>query len=137
MIVRKLDECRQTERHVADPHGDWVSTRMLLKGDGVGFSFHITTIHAGADFQMHYQNHYESVYCIDGEGEIESREDGKVYTIRPGTLYVLDQHDRHTLRAHSQLTLACVFNPPVTGDEVHNAEGAYELPPEASPAGQE
>jgi len=67
------------------------------------------------------------VFCIEGEGEIESREDGKVYPIKPGTLYNLNEHDRHTLRAFKELKLACVFNPPVTGQEVHNKEGAYEL----------
>jgi L-ectoine synthase len=29
------------------------------------------------------------------------------------------------------MKLACVFNPPLNGSEVHNAEGAYELEAEA------
>ncbi|HEY7774245.1 MAG TPA: ectoine synthase, partial [Marinagarivorans sp.] len=33
----------------------------------------------------------------------------------------------HVLRAFEEMKMACVFNPPVTGREVHNAEGAYEL----------
>ncbi|TPE43810.1 ectoine synthase [Maribrevibacterium harenarium] len=127
MIVRQLQECEQTERRVVSPDGKWQSVRMLLKGDEMGYSFHITTIFAGAECQFHYQNHFESVFCIEGEGEIESREDGKVYPITPGTLYNLNLHDRHTLRAFTELKLACVFNPPVTGQEVHNKEGAYEL----------
>ncbi|MBM6551619.1 ectoine synthase [Marinomonas ostreistagni] len=127
MIVRTLHECEQNARKVTSPDGKWQSVRMLLKEDGMGYSFHITTIFAEQECQFHYQNHVESVYCIAGEGEIESREDGRVYAIKPGTLYNLDQHDRHTLRAFTELTLACVFNPPVTGQEVHNAEGAYEL----------
>ena len=97
----------------------------------MGFSFHITTIYAGADLEMHYQNHLESVYCISGEGEIEDLSDGKVYPVKPGTIYALNNHDRHKLRATTEMKMACVFNPPLHGKEVHNAQGAYELDAEA------
>lgn len=127
MIVRQLQDAEQTSRRIVSPDGNWESTRMLLKGDNMGFSFHITTIYAGADFLMHYQNHLESVYCISGTGEVETLADGKNYPISPGTLYVLDKHDKHILRAFTEIKMACVFNPPLNGTEVHNAEGAYEL----------
>lgn len=127
MLVRNLKDAEKTNRKIVDPQGNWQSVRMLLKEDQMGYSFHITTIFKGADFDMHYQNHLESVYCISGRGEVESREDGKVYPIEPGTLYNLDKHDRHTLRAFEDLVLACVFNPPLIGNEVHNADGSYEL----------
>lgn len=131
MIVRTLQEAETTSRRIVSPDGNWESTRLLLARDGMGFSFHITTIYAGADFQMHYQNHLEAVYCLSGEGEVETRDDGRKYAISPGTLYNLNQHDRHTLRAFTELKLACVFNPPLHGTETHNAQGAYEL--EADP----
>ena len=127
MIIRMLQQARKTSRRILSPDGNWESTRMLLKDDNMGFSFHITTIYKGADFQMHYKNHLESVYCMSGEGEIENLDDGKKYPIAEGTLYILDKHDKHILRAFKEMKLACVFNPPVTGKEVHNAEGAYEL----------
>ncbi|MDH5357574.1 MAG: ectoine synthase [Gammaproteobacteria bacterium] len=131
MIVRQLQDAEKTERRIVSPDGNWDSTRLLLKNDNMGFSFHITTIYQGADFQMHYQNHLESVYCISGEGEIESLKDGQVYPISPGTIYILDQHDKHILRAFKEMKLACVFNPPLSGKEVHNADGAYELEAES------
>ncbi|GGB14591.1 ectoine synthase [Agarivorans gilvus] len=131
MIVRTLAEANKTNRRVVSPDGNWESTRLLLKEDQMGFSFHMTTIYKGADFYMHYQNHLESVYCVSGKGEIENLADGKKHPIEPGTIYILDNHDKHILRAFEELTLACVFNPPVTGNEVHNAEGAYELDTEA------
>ncbi len=127
MIVRTLKEAEANGRKIVSPEKNWDSTRLLLKDDGMGFSFHITTIYKGADFRMHYQNHLESVYCLSGRGEVESLEDGKVHPIEPGTIYILDQHDRHILRAHEEMKMACVFNPPLNGKEVHNAEGAYEL----------
>lgn len=131
MIVRNLKDAQQTARRVVSPDGNWESTRLLLKDDNMGFSFHITTIYEGADFQMHYKNHLESVYCISGEGEVETVSDGKKYDIRPGTLYNLNKHDKHVLRAFKEMKMACVFNPPLNGKEVHNAEGAYELEAEA------
>ena len=127
MIVRHLKDAENSNRKIVSPEGNWDSTRMLLKDDNMGFSFHITTIYKGADFRMHYQNHLESVYCMSGKGEVESLEDGKVYPIEPGTLYILDKHDRHILRAFEEMKMACVFNPPLNGKEVHNADGAYEL----------
>jgi L-ectoine synthase len=125
MIVRNLEDAENSDRRVVSK--GWDSTRLLLKNDGMGFSFHITTIYEGANLEMHYQNHLESVYCISGEGEIEDLADGKVYPIKAGTIYALDQHDKHILRAFREMKMACVFNPPLHGKEVHNAEGAYEL----------
>jgi len=127
MIVRHLDDAEKTSRKIVSPDGNWDSTRLLLKEDNMGFSFHITTIYEGADFQMHYQNHLESVFCMSGEGEVESLVDGKKYTITPGSVYILDKHDKHILRAFKEMKMACVFNPPLNGKEVHNSEGAYEL----------
>lgn len=131
MIVRDLKSAEQSNRRIVSPDGNWESTRMLLKDDNMGFSFHITTIYKHADFQMHYQNHLESVYCVSGEGEVETLSDGKKYPIKPGTLYILDKHDKHILRAFEEMQMACVFNPPLNGKEVHNTEGAYELEAEA------
>jgi len=127
MIVRHLEDAEKTSRKIVSPDGNWDSTRLLLKEDNMGFSFHITTIYEGADFQMHYQNHLESVFCISGKGEVESLVDGKKYTITPGTVYILDKHDKHILRAFKEMKMACVFNPPLNGKEVHNSDGAYEL----------
>jgi L-ectoine synthase len=131
MIVRDLQEAELSNRKIVSPEGNWDSVRLLLKDDNMGFSFHITTIYEGADFHMHYQNHLESVYCISGEGEVETLDDGKKYPIKPGTIYILDKHDKHILRAFKEMKMACVFNPPLHGKEVHNAEGAYELEAEA------
>jgi L-ectoine synthase len=129
MIVRDLARESDTRRNVQSD--GWHSVRLLLKGDDMGFSFHITTIYAGAELPMHYQHHLESVYCVAGEGSIEDRETGRVHAIRPGVMYALDKHDRHVLRATTEMTMACVFNPPLSGLEVHDQDGAYPLQAEA------
>ncbi|RVU32847.1 MULTISPECIES: ectoine synthase [Neptunomonas] len=127
MILRTLKDAEQSERRVVSPDGNWESTRLLLKDDNMGFSFHITTIYAGKESHIWYQNHLESVYCISGEGEVETLADGKIHPIKPGSIYILDKHDEHLLRAHSELKLACVFNPPLNGKEVHDENGVYPL----------
>ena len=81
MIVRSYQALKGTERRV-DSDG-WTSVRLLLKNDGMGFSFHITTIYAGAELKMHYQNHLEAVYCISGKGSIEDLETGVKHEIKP------------------------------------------------------
>ena len=125
MIVRDLNKARNTERHVVSD--GWESVRLLLAGDKMGFSFHITTIHAGGELNFHYKNHLESVYCISGSGSIEDIATGGVHQIRPGVMYALDKHDNHILRADEEMIMACVFNPPVTGQEVHQDDGSYAL----------
>lgn len=72
---------------------------------------------------MWYRHHLEAVLCIQGEGDIET-DDETVYPVRPGTLYALD-HDKHVLRATTELKMVCVFNPPLLGKEVHDHDGAY------------
>jgi len=125
MIVRRLTDAQAQGRTVSAK--GWESHRLLLKNDGVGFSFHITRIAKDAVLPMHYQNHIEAVYCISGVGEIKDVATGAIHSIEPGTIYVLDQHDKHILSAFEELELACVFNPPLNGREVHNAQGAYDL----------
>jgi len=127
MIVRTLEEIIGTPRDVRAENGNWVSRRFLLKDDGMGFSFHETTIFAGTETHIWYKNHLEAVYCVGGSGEIEDLESGIVHPIRDGTMYALNGHERHYLRAHEEMRLICVFNPPLSGREVHDKDGAYPL----------
>jgi L-ectoine synthase len=127
MIVRTLEETRNTDRAVRAENGNWESVRLSLKDDGMGFSFHITTIFAGTETHIWYQNHFETVYCISGEGEVETLDDGKIWPIKPGTVYILNKHDNHLLRAKTDMQLACAFNPPLHGKEQHDENGVYAL----------
>jgi L-ectoine synthase len=130
VIVRTLDETRGTTREVKAT--TWVSRRLLLRDDNMGFSLHDTTMLAGTETRMCYRNHLEAVYCVGGKGSIEVIATGQVFQIVDGTMYALDKHDDHILRAETDLRVVCVFNPPVVGAEVHDATGAYPLVPETS-----
>jgi L-ectoine synthase len=125
MIIRKLDELIGTERDVEAP--TFRSRRLLLARDGLAFSLHDTVLHAGSETYMWYSNHVEAVYCIEGRGVLEDLETGEVYAVEPGFMYALDQHDRHRLKAETELRMLCVFTPPLTGDEIHDEDGTYPL----------
>lgn len=125
MIIRDLNREKATSRKV-DTDG-WSGVRLLLHDDGMGFSFHITTIFAGAELPMHYRNHLEAVYCMSGTGSIEDAETGDTHEIRPGILYALNEHDRHVLRADTEMEMVCVFSPPLHGQEVHDENGSFPL----------
>ncbi len=130
MIVRTLEEVLGTPQEVETPN--WTSRRLLLRRDGMGFSLHDTVILPGTETTMCYRNHLEAVYCIEGEGEVEVLPGGPVHAIRPGTVYALDGHEHHVLRARTRMRMVCVFNPPCTGQEVHGEDGAYPLEAESA-----
>ncbi len=131
MIVRDFNEILEKERDRVVADANWTSVRMLLAGDGMGFSFHITFLDAGSEHTFEYKNHFESVYCMQGSGSITDLATGETHEIKPGVMYALNEHDRHVLRATEELVMACVFNPPVTGTEVHREDGSYAPAEEA------
>lgn len=88
---------------------------------------HDTLVRAGTVNKMWYKNHLEAVYCVSGRGTLEDLETGEIHRIEDGTLYALNNHDRHCLRAETDMRMICVFNPPLTGKEVHDKEGVYPL----------
>lgn len=125
MIVRTTTEITGTDRDVqAD---GWRSKRIVLGGDLVGFSFHETTIDAGTEHVFHYVNHIEAVWLVEGEGRLTDLETGESWPLAPGTMYLLNGHEKHRVQATTQLRMLCVFNPPVTGQEVHDENGVYPL----------
>jgi len=103
----------------------WESARMLLKKDGMGFSFHITTLYEGAKIELQYLNHFEAVFILEGSGTIENLKTKQTHQLAPGVLYALNEHDRHFLTVHKKIVCACVFTPPVSGKEVHDKDGSY------------
>jgi len=127
MFVRSLEEVKGTDREVDG--GNWISRRLVLKDDGMGYSVHDTVIREGTETHIHYRNHLESVYLIEGEGEVETIADGKIWPVKAGEIYVLDKNDEHYLRANkgTHMRMVCVFNPAISGREVHDEHGVYPV----------
>lgn len=125
MIVRTLDELTGTNADVDTPN--WRSRRIVLAKDKVGFSLHETVVRAGTVNDFWYANHIEAVFVVEGEGEITDLATGEVHQLRPGSMYLLNEYDKHQLRPKTDIRAICVFNPPVTGREVHDEYGVYPL----------
>jgi L-ectoine synthase len=125
MIVRTLEDVLGTPADASGP--GWNSRRLLLATHGMGYSLSDTIIEAGAEMTLEYKNHLEACYCVSGRGDIEDLATGAVHPIAPGTVYALDRHDRHTLRASADedMRLICVFNPALKGAETHGPDGSY------------
>lgn len=130
MIIRNLKDVRASDKNVKS--NGWASARLLLKDDGMGFSFHVTTMFAGSELKMHYQNHLEAVLVLKGTGTIENLDTGETHDLKSGVMYALNQNDRHVVRPTTDLLTACVFNPPVSGREVHDENGAYPADADAA-----
>ncbi|MFD2922888.1 ectoine synthase [Halobacillus naozhouensis] len=127
MKVVKLEDVLGTDKEIKGEN--WTSRRLLFKKDGMGYSVNDTVIKAGTETHIWYQNHLEAVYCIEGEGEVETLKDGKVWPIKKNEIYALDENDEHLLRAYegSDMRMVCVFNPPLTGREIHDENGVYPV----------
>lgn len=125
MIVRELRDLIGTALDVVGLCFN--SRRLLVARDGQSYSMHDTIIKAGAEIPLWYKHHVESVYCVAGEGELENRETGEVHSIGNGTFYCLNGHERHVLRAKTELRMICVFTPALVGPEIHDEDGAFPL----------
>ena len=115
MLIRRLDDVDGTER---DVHGEgWRSRRLVVSEDGPPYSFHITVVDRGARLRFEYERHRETVYCIDGNGTITDLRSGDTATLEPGGLYSASIAEPHEIVAHTEMTLACIFTPPLEGTE--------------------
>jgi len=123
MKVKTIKELEGTERHIKGVGFD--SIRVLLEKDGMGFSLHKTIIPKGDPQHWHYKHHLESCYCIKGSGIIKNLTTKESYPINVDSIYILDSNDDHTFQALEDVVLISVFNPPVSGNEIHDESGSY------------
>ncbi len=121
MIINSIDNIQDTDRDVS--WGNGKSRRLLIEKDQMGYSLTDTIIDEGTSSLLEYKNHLEACYCIEGDGEVVDEQTGETHRITPGTMYALDKHDKHWLKANKTLRLVCVFNPPLKGHEVHSLTG--------------
>lgn len=127
MKVIKTVNLKGTERQVNCPNNGFISLRILLESDGVGFSMTETHIPKGEEQFWHYKNHFEACYCISGWGVLKNKNTNEEFDITKGIIYVLDKNDPHTFQAVENTVLVCVFNPPLKGKEVHGKDGSYNV----------
>ena len=131
MKIIKISDLKGTGREVVCPKGGFTSNRILLESDNMGYTLTKTVIPAGEEQHWHYKNHLETCYCISGRGVLrwtEKQRDAITMcekVIEPDVIYALDKHESHYFQATEETVLICVFNPPLTGSEVHQEDGSY------------
>ncbi len=123
VIIRSADDVTGTERDVSGDH--WRSRRILTAADQMGYSLNDVLIEPGFELELEYRHHLEACYVVTGGMEITDAATGGEHVVRPGGVYALDLHDRHTARSAGGARLVCIFNPALTGTERH-VDGGYE-----------
>ena len=118
--TNELGENRVVQFHAG------TSNRLLLESDGMGYTMTKTVIDAGTKVFQHYKNHLESCYCVSGKATLTNADTGEEFEISEDVTYVLDKNDPHWFEVHENTILICVFNPPLKGQEIHDADGSYE-----------
>jgi len=113
------------DRVVECPKGGFISHRILLEEDNTGYTMTKTVVPPNDRQYWHYKHHIESCYCISGKGILTNAETGEFWAIAPDTTYVLDKNEAHYFEALEECVLICVFNPPLTGQEIHGDDGSY------------
>ncbi len=126
MIIVDVKDIKGTDRQVVCPKGGFISNRIILESDGMGYTMTKTEIPKGDWQHWHYKKHLESCYCVSGTGILKELTNGIEHKIKPGITYILNNHDDHEFKAIEDVVLICVFNPPLKGNEVHLDDGSYQ-----------
>lgn len=124
MFVKYADEMRAAGEELVIAHGNARSLRMLKKADDLGFSFSVVQSKAGIESDLWYKNHWEANHVLSGKAELTELATGKTWLIEAGMGYCVGPKDRHHVRTIEDLEAISIFNPPLQGDELHDADGA-------------
>ena len=125
MFVVTPQDLQKRGRAKTSVMGNAQLIRYLLKEDGLGFTWSDVRFKDGVVSKLWYRNHWEANYVFAGSGTIEHHGTGETLKLEPGVLYCVGPDDRHTLTTGSGLHLVSIFNPPLVGNELHDAEGGY------------
>mgnify|MGYP006417246853 FL=1 len=133
MTVTTLEDVRKAGMEVSINGGRVIAQRYLTAADQMGFSFSSVKVKEGVETDLWYKNHWEGNLVLDGSLEVTDKTTGDVHILGPGGLYLVGPDDPHHLKALTDVHAISVFDPPLTGNEDHDADGAYPptgpLPP--------
>lgn len=122
----KIVNCLDMESDRIVEGNGFTSHRILLQRDGMGYTLTKTVVIPGKYF-WHYTDHLESCYCVSGKATVIKCNSMESFEIGPDITYILDNHDAHYFECEEETVLICVFNPPLTGHEVHREDGSYDV----------
>ena len=122
MILKRKEDVVGTKGEASGER--WYSLRLLHEEDGMGVTLTDSILEAGFKMNHWQKNHLEACYCIEGEGTVEEIDSGIIHQVGPGTLYAMNNHDRHRIKAKTRMRILCTFHPALTGNEVHDSDGS-------------
>ena len=109
------------------------ASRYLLLKDACGVTVSTSRGKAGQESILWYKNHVEANYILQGEITLEDLSTEEKWELTPGAIYVVGPSDRHRVRVKTDAYVLSIFNPPLQGDETHDADGSYppsgDIPP--------
>ena len=121
MFLKRLADTRE----VSVSHGAGKAYRYLTQEDQCGFTISTPRSPVGDGIVLHYKNHVEANYVIEGEGTAEDLTTGEKWDLSPGSMYFVGPKDRHQVNTTTGFYLLSVFNPPLVGNETHDDQGGY------------
>ncbi|MFO1172145.1 MAG: ectoine synthase [Hyphomicrobiaceae bacterium] len=139
MLIRSMREVEAAGKLIVINHGEASACRVLLKADGAGFSVSEARMKTGSVANLWYKNHWEANYVRSGTATLEDIVGGRQWTLKTGDLYLVGPTDKHRMTALSQevFRVVSVFNPPIAGNETHDADNSYAasgpVPPRKDP----
>ena len=123
MFVKRLDDLRAAGEEKIVANGGARTVRVLCQRDELGFSLSDVHVAAGRSNDLWYKNHWEVNYVLDGRAKITDLKTDEVTSIDQWFLYVVGPDDPHRFEALTDVHVISLFDPPLTGEEVHNADG--------------
>ena len=67
------------------------------------------------------------MWLVEGEGKLTDQDNDEKYELGPGTMYLLNGHERHRVEPRHRDADAVRVQPAGTGREVHDENGVYPL----------
>ena len=125
MFVRTTDDVRAAggEKFVGD--GTVRAIRLLTSADEMGFSLSEVHLGAGSTQNLWYKHHWEANLVLEGKLTVTDKTTGEKHELGFGDVYCVGPNDPHQLDAKTDIKLLAIFNPPLSGEEKHDADGAY------------
>jgi len=133
VLIRTMEQIEAEGRVISIGYGKATAVRLLTKADGLNFSISEARGSKAGASTLWYKNHWEGNLVLEGSLEVTDKTTGEAHLLGPGGLYLVGPGDPHHLKTLTDVHAISVFDPPLTGKEDHDADGAYpptgSLPP--------